>query len=703
MKFLPSVSGTGLVFYASPLHQNFHDVVGRLDQIFSIKDHLNLRYDWQLFTNKPVYDPTNVLSYADGSDIIAQNILLGETHIFNTGLLNEFRVGFLRDASIRGPASNVPSVRTFGVNIPYQPPANDVQSINVSGFFSFGDNPFARFTRNNFIGNDEVRWVKGHHNLTLGADLERRQVELDNGFNSPGLFTFNGTYTGLSVTDFVLGDLYQFQQAQGQFENSNAWMMGYFAQDDWKVAKRLTLNMGLRWEPYFPWHEVDGRVEGFSIADYEAGIVSRIYTSAPPGLLFRGDPGLPVNGTGNNYKDVGPRLGFAYDVFGDGKTSLRGGAGVFYDSATNGIFNNNLVDESPFAQQILLTPPPGPFSNPLLNESQYTSVFPAPWPPLKNTVFPLPVTAVTFNLAGNQAFRVPVVYGWNLTLEHQFGNQWLGRIAYVGSHSSHLSLSEDLNPSRYIPGSSLSEDQRVIFPSYGNIELIDESGNAIYNSLQLTLQKRFAHGVSVLANYTYQKSLDTVPPSSGGTGAGATGGTGGEPLPWFTPGNKQLDYGTSDFNRQHVFVVSYLWDIPKPATGNKFLTALVGNWELSGIVTAETGLPFTVFAGKDISQTGLNVDRGVYLGGDPLGNAACHSAPCVNWLNPAAFGLPAAGTVGNVGKDPLGGPGMFNWEPEFSRTSRSPSAGARSCAANSSTHLTILTLRTQATTIRAAA
>jgi hypothetical protein len=669
LKYLPtSPAASGIVFYSSPVHQNFNDVMGRLDQVFSDKDHASVRYDWQLFTNKPVYTATNILSYADGSDIIAQNALVQETHIFSPSLLNEFRVGLLRDASIRGPAPDVPSVRSFGVNIPYQPPANDVQTISVSSLFTFGDNPFARFTRNNIIGNDEVRWVLGHHNLTIGFDLERRQVELDNGFNSPGLFTFTGQSnhtlsTGSSAADFMIGDLYQFQQAQGQFENANAWMSGYFIHDDWKVAKRLTVNLGLRWEPYFPYHEVDGRVEGFSIPNYQAGIRSTVYPNAPPGLLFRGDAGFPTNGTGNNYKDWGPRVGFAYDVFGDGKTSLRGGAGVFYDSATNGIFNNNMVDEAPFAQQILITNPPGPFSNPLANSPQYANVFPAPFPVPKNVVLPGPVAVTTFNLAGNLAFKVPVVYSWNLTLEHQFGSQWLGRLAYVGSHSSHLSLQQYLNPSVYIPGSNLSEQARVIFPGYSNnMELLDESGNSHYDSLQFTMQKRLAHGVSVLANYTWQKSIDNVPPSSGSTGAGATGGAGPLPIPWYASGSNQLDYGTSDFNREQVLVISYLWDIPAPPTSNKFVKAALGNWELTGIVTAEKGLPFSIFAGKDVSQTGLNQDRAVYLGGDPLGGTACKSAPCENYINPAAFGQPAPGTVGNVGKGALVGPGLFNWD-----------------------------------------
>jgi hypothetical protein len=284
-------------------------------------------------------------------------------------------------------------------------------------------------------------------------------------------------------------------------------------------------------------------------------------------------------------------------------------------------------------------------------------------PPPKNVVFPLPDAAQTFNPAnGFGPFQVPVIYSWNLTIEHQFAGGWLARMAYVGSHSTHLSDSLDLNPAVYIAGSTLSTDQRRIFQPFGSILQTDASGNSNYNSLQLTAQKRLSKGFSVLANYTWQKSIDNVPPSNGGTGASVAGGGSNAPLPWFVPGNRQLDYGLSDFNRQHVFVVSYLWDIPYPHTSNKLVTTVLGHWELTGILSKETGLPFTVFAGKDVSLTGLNADRGVYLGGDTRGNNACRNAPCVNWLNPAAFGLPTAGTVGNTGKNSLVGPGLFNWD-----------------------------------------
>ncbi len=659
-KFLPTAGGTGISFYSSPLSQNFYDVLGRADQVVSDKDHLNARYDYQLFTNAPVYNPSDILSYADGSDIVAQNAMIQETHIFSPTLLNELSVGFNREASIRGPANGVPSVRTFGVNIPYQPPANDVQSISVNGFFSFGDNPFARFTRNNFLYNDDLHWQHGSHNVSIGASFERRRIDLDNGFQSPGVFSFNGSFTGLGLSDFMLGNVYQIIQAKGQFENARVWGMGFYIQDDYKVTPRLTLNLGLRWEPYMPWDEIRGRVEGFSMPNYAAGVRSQVYTNAPPGLLYRGDTGFPMNGTGNNFKDFAPRVGFAWDAMGDGKTSVRGGAGMFYDSYTIGILNNNMVDVTPFAPNITLTPPPGPFSNPYAGLPQYASVLPGVFPPPKNVAFPLPVSAQTFNL-GSGPFQVPLVYNWNIAVEHEFGGDWLGRIAYVGSHSSHLQLETDLNPATYVPGSNLSVDKRRIFQNYSDIFLNDESGNANLNSMQLTLQKRFPRGKSLLANYTYEKSIDNVPPG-GGSGASVAGGGSNAPLPWYVPGGSQLDYGPSEFDREHVFVLSYVWDIPKPPGSNAFVTALLGNWEVTGIVSAETGFPFTIYAGKDISGTGLNADRGVYMGGNVLGNTACHSAPCVSWLNPQAFALPAKGTVGNVGKGAIFGPGLFNWD-----------------------------------------
>lgn len=658
LKFLPSGGGSGLVFFTRPIRQNFDEAVGRVDHLISAKDHLTARYYYARFFNTPVYNPANILTYADGSTIVSQNLLVQETHIFQSNLLNEFRAGYARDAASRGPAAGVPSVRDFGVNIPFQPPDKYVQSISVSGFFSFGDNPKARFIRNNFVWADDMRLALGRHSISFGADFERRRLDLDNLFLQPGTFGFTGDYTGYAVADFLLGRIHDFHQAFGQFENTRNTLMGFYFQDNFRVNSRLTLNAGLRYEPFFPWHEVRGRVEQFRLQDYFAGKKSQVYLNAPPGVFFRGDPGVPENGVGNNLHDFAPRVGFAYDVSGDGKTSVRGGAGMFYDSRVVGIVNNELVDVSPFSPNLLLTPPPGPFSEPLRG---FASPFPAPFPPPKDAAFPAPVEAVTFDPT-HGSFVVPLVYNWNLAIERQVARDWLARLAYVGSHSTHIRESQQLNPAVYIPGSKLSTDQRRLFQPYAAIWVDSQAVNASYNSLQASLEKRFTHGLTILANYTFAKSIDDLPWNGSVVDVGADTPHG---IPWYIPGYRRFDRGRSDFDRHHVLVVSYVWDLPKPSSSSRLVRGLLGNWEVTGIVTAETGQPFTVVAGKDISQTGLGADHATVTG-PPRGSGACgNKAPCVDYLNPDSFRLPDAGTFGNVGKNSVTGPGFFNWDVGF--------------------------------------
>ena len=573
--------------------------------------------------------------------------------------MNDFRFSYARQKSDRGPAANVPSVRTFGVNIPFQPQNNAIENIMLSGFFMFGDNPPARFTRNNFTWGDDVRWTHGDHNLCFGGDIEASRVDIDNLFHQPGQYQFTPDITNYSVASFMLGHMHFFQQGFGEFKNNRNKLPGIYAQDGYRVSRRLTVNYGLRWEPFSAWNEIRRRVEQFRAEAFRTGTVSKVYVNAPPGLFFVGDAGVPSRGVNPDYNTLAPRLGFAYSLTGDGKTSLRAGAGAFYDTRQNGIANNRVVDLTPFSPQLTITEPKGPFSNPLLG---ITSPFPAPFPPPSNASFyacavptSCPVQVVTYD--PYKKFVAPRIYSWSIAIERQIASDWLVRIAYVGSHGSHIFETIELNPSLYIPGSSLGTDQRRIFPGIGTASQDSRSVNSSYNSLQLTVEKRFSRGFTVLANYTWAKSLDTLP--EGGNVAGADSGQ-SSPIPYIYPDFQKMDGGPSDFDHRHRLVTSFVWQLPRMAMSNPFARSVLGGWQLSGVLTAQGSGPITIFAGQDQSKTGIGNDRAV-IQGDPYGPGACGSkAPCVDYLNPKSFALPPVGTYGNLGKGAIRGPNLVN-------------------------------------------
>lgn len=369
----------------------------------------------------------------------------------------------------------------------------------------------------------------------------------------------------------------------------------------------------------------------------------------------------PEFGATGDYRDIAPRLGFAYDVFGNGKTSIRGGGGIFYDSRIDGMFNDREVGEAPYSAAVTLTTPKGTFSNPYLG---IANPFPAPFPPLGNSTFVSPVQVESWDPYSK--LTTPRTYNWNVTLEQELKHDWLLRAACVGSRANHLSVTVDQNPAVYTAGSTLSTDQRRPFAGFSNIYQDSQAGNSWYQSAQLTLQKRFSHGFTIMANYTFSKSLDNLPFN---TDAATFGTSGYYTLPVYLQNFQMFDRGRSDFDRRHVFVTSYVWRLPSLAKANMWVRGAAGGWEVSGIVSALSGGPLTLYAGKDQSQTGIGSDRALMVNQQVYGSGACQSnATCVNYINPSAFVLPAAGTFGNVGKGLLSGPGLFNWDMQLSKS-----------------------------------
>ncbi|MBS1856841.1 MAG: TonB-dependent receptor [Acidobacteria bacterium] len=653
-KYIPVLpGGNGRVFYAVPLAQDFGEYLVRGDHSFSDKDRMSLRYYYDRFHNTGFLDNTNYLANSNYSVIQSQNALLSETHLVGPGALNEFRLGFSRETSNRGPAPGSIGLADLGVNIWQPPSAKTISGLNVSGFFNPSQTDPADFIRNQYQLSDEFNTVRGRHSITFGGSVTRAQVLLRNQFRTSGSFSFTADTTNDALASFLLGYVRTFTQGYGEFKDNLMNTYNLFVQDDIHVTRRLTLNLGLRYEPMYPWHETKNRIEQFSISDYAAGATSQVYTNAPKGLLFPGDTGVPRWGVNPSLNNIAPRVGFAWDVMGDGKTSVRGGGGTFYDAIQNGIFNNRFVDVTPFSPQFSLTQPQGTLSNPYLG---YTVPYPAPFPPLKNTPFPGPVLAITYDPANGGKELTPVIYNYDLFVERQLGAAWLLRAGYVGSQSRHLLESLELNPAVYKAGNSASTDARRYFQPFGSISQASQDINSGFNSLQITVQKRYSKGSTILFNYTWSKSIDDLPYSQGITGV-AQGGN--SPIPWNFPGRHQWDRGPSEFDHTQRMVVSYVYELPKLAHHGALLRAIAGGWQWSGILTAQSGGPLTIMAGKDQSQTGLGTDRANYLGPAAYGAGACGaSGPCVPWLVPSAFGLPATGTFGSVGKGSLRGPNL---------------------------------------------
>ncbi|HKV61283.1 MAG TPA: TonB-dependent receptor [Candidatus Acidoferrum sp.] len=737
------------VAFSKPDIENFDSGIGRIDHSVGKKDKITGRYEYDRFTKAPVFNPLELVAYTDATfSIVAQNALIHETHIFSPSLINDFRASFSREVSTRGPSPNAVNLTTFETApLPFQPKPSAIQGIGVQNGFSFGDNPTGIFTRNNFTYAEDVSWERGKHDLHFGGMIEWSQVDLNNQFNQPGIVNFCGqdTYLGQptalptnAYANFLGGTMcdggpsgngYAFQQGAGEFKANRDKFPGLYAQDNFHVNKRLTLNLGVRYEPAFPWSDTGNRWAQVNLVAMAADVTSKVYPNAPPGIFFApqngiSDPGMPKNALNSNLKGFAPRLGFAYDLFGDGKTSVRGGFGIFYDSRAMGMLSNRYVDEWPFSPQFILStagnsaPTPGStagsFSDPLctlpatqaaLNCSgaQVTSypTFPNPFPAPTNFAYKPPFNqiAVTYDPSG--VYHVPTTYEWNLTVERQLPAGVLVRAAYVGSRSLHILETQYYNAGApcnpaisgncngkantgqanlLVNAASGGAFKTNTFSTTVQADINDISAN--YHALQTSIEKRISHGLTILANYTFSKSLDDLP--FGESVAGFD--TGYSALPLNNPNRHRFDYGPSGFDHMHVFTGSYVWQSPSLKSSGALIHQLFGDYEFGGIISAASGRPITVLQGTELSGTGIGNDRGTFISGiSPYGVASCGTTGnCVSWLNPAAFqptkvttgctppatscNNPAVfGTFGNIGKNVLRLPHTANWDVQLAK------------------------------------
>jgi outer membrane receptor protein involved in Fe transport len=660
---LPNGPNDQLLFNGAPDAQNTGEYLAKVD--FNLgKHHLSGHY-FQMNYTDPVFIPpsTNLLELrGDAEHLVLKNISVVDIYTITPTLLLSSYFGYNSENGTT--LSSAPfSMADAGVSMAV--PANrgggngPVLNLTVGGGgeFTLPGTPYGVWNRGDQSLREIATWIRGKHEVQFGGEVLRIRLPMGNQYQQSGVFDFENL-TGNPLADFELGAVSSFTQGGGLYLNVTGYRESLFLQDSWKASPRLLLTAGLRWDPFFPYTDSEGRV-----ACFVPGAQSRRFPTAPVGMLFGGsnhDPDCPASSIYNNAKNFGPRLGFAYRLSSDGNTSIRGGAGYYYE-APNTVAFEDVVGVPPFAPIINVGSSPG---SPLVTladpygSSGAPNLFPAQFGPTNpsptNAIFP--TSGISFSQIFDRHFRLPMVLSWNLTVERGFKQDYLLRVAYVGNTGRHLSGTGDqesgllqLNPAHWDP---TLQQEVPLYPNYGSIASINSGVNSNYNAAQITFEKRMTHGFSFLTNFTWSKELNDFAPAGGS--------------PYLTNScscGRGFDFGPSDDDLSKVFKINGEYMVPRLSLP-KFIDKVVNGWGLSGSATWQSGFPFSIFSGADNSLSGMLGDRADLAVSSVqqavLGGGRSHAAQVQEWFNTNAFVPNAIGTFGDTGKNILRGPRFFD-------------------------------------------
>jgi hypothetical protein len=517
---------------------------------------------------------------------------------------------------------------------------------------------------------EDLNWIRGAHQIGWGVNFIHSNMNNSSNSTAVGQMNFTAQQTGRALGDFMLGRASAYQQQSPTIYYYRQHYVGLYLQDTWKATRRLTVNAGLRWEPFMPMYDAEGRTLFFSQEAFDKGVRSTVYKNAPVGLLFPGDAGHPYG----NSKSIGPsaalhfapRLGLAWDPQGDGRMAIRAAYGIFFDYPHFYQYSGMLKDP-PWGYGVTLTNPGGGFEDPW-RDTPGGNPFPATLSP-----------DIRFTQGGDYlsvppSLKYPYMNQWNLSIQKGIGADWLVAANYIGNNVIHLTDALQINPSVYLPGNCVIGgrtytpctqtgnvlQRRKLFlqnPTegqfYGNVIEPYGGGTRNYSALVLSVQRRRSNGVTVQGNYTYGHCID-----DGHPGANLDGRFGGE-----LNERRSFNRGNCDLDRRHNFNMSTVYETPQ--FSNRTLQILGTGWQVSGIVRILSGNWLTVATGVDSLATN----------GDTRPNQVLASPYTADksidlFLNKGAFGQPATGEYGNMGRSNIQGPGSIRIDMGLTRKFR---------------------------------
>jgi hypothetical protein len=574
----------GTYQYQRPNDNNPTQLLLRGDQSFNEG---RQQFSGRIFTTRRT-GPTghgNLPSFQQGS-LQLETDLYGFTHVANLApnKINTARLsynGYYTVADYK-PNISLDDLKKLGWGANFYTYSPDFPMMNVSGFFqaSIEQIKIAR-DYNTFSWSDDFSWILGKHSLQMGGDAIRTIQSDANLSRTNGSYTFSGVFSNTALTDFMTGRPASFRQGSPAPDAVRGLHMAFYVQDDYKATRRLTLNLGLRYELPLPLLAIND-----AAMQYRPGSQSTVYVNAPPGVLFYGDPGVPRTGRTTVKNLFAPRVGLAYTLTGDQKTVLRAGYGVYFNPSWSNIQGQFAIYQ-PFTRIIDINAPAST-ANPWAN---FPGGNPHPYTPDKNAPFDREITGLSYG----PNFKELNMQQWNLNIQREFARDWLVTVGYAGSKGTHIPYLRDINQAVYVPGASTAANinqRRPLAPYFSRFSFIESVTNSSYNSLQASVDKRLSRGVTVLLSYTFSKALtdlNTVLTNNGGVQ---------------DANNRRAEWGPGDYDRTHALVTSWVWQIPSPFGKRGIAHAIAGGWELNGIWSMYSGAPLQFATSQDRALRG---------------------------------------------------------------------------------------------------